>query len=170
MGWSGLNVSAWLVVALRGARPAQPARPRRLAQTPPELGVYSPKKHGGALYCNAVASFRSQLTSVTPTARIASATGVPCATSTSAWRSLETISSGVCLFLRIVILRLALVSHTSGRTTSKGADHRPQAQRGVNAKTLRQALENWGSCDILVNNAGIQHTVPLAEATRDVWD
>src|ERR1044071_5211044 len=57
MGWSGLNVSAWLVVALRGAWPAQPvggaqpARPRRLAQTPPELGVYSPKRHGGAWYC-----------------------------------------------------------------------------------------------------------------------
>jgi len=31
-------------------------------------------------------------------------------------------------------------------------------------------VENWGGCDILVNNAGIQHTVPLAEATRDVWD
>jgi 3-hydroxybutyrate dehydrogenase len=31
-------------------------------------------------------------------------------------------------------------------------------------------VENWGGCDILVNNAGIQHTLPLAEATRDVWD
>src|SRR3954454_5180220 len=123
MGWSGLNVSAWLVVALRGARPAQPARPRRLAQTPPELGVYSPKRHGGAWCCSAVASFRSQLTSVTPIERTASATGVPCATRPSTWRSLDTISSGVCLFLRIVILRLALVSHTSGRTTARGADH-----------------------------------------------
>src|SRR5215217_6213870 len=36
--------------------------------------------------------------------RIASVTRVPCATRTSTWRSLETISSGVCLFLRIVIL------------------------------------------------------------------
>src|SRR5215207_4350094 len=43
-------------------------------------------------------------TSVTPIERIASATGVPCATRTSTWRSLEMISSGVCLFWRIVIL------------------------------------------------------------------
>src|SRR3954454_13768577 len=43
-------------------------------------------------------------TSVTPIARIASATGVPCATRTSTWRSFATISSGVCLFLPIVIL------------------------------------------------------------------
>src|SRR3954463_4367799 len=54
-------------------------------------------------------------------ARIASATGVPCATRPSTWRSLATISSGVCRFVRIVIL-LRLASHTSGRTTSKGAD------------------------------------------------
>src|SRR5215210_1349700 len=54
--------------------------------------------------------------------RIASVTRVPCATSTSTWRSLETISSGVCLFLRIVIL-LRLASHTSGWTTPTGADH-----------------------------------------------
>src|SRR3954468_15365824 len=52
-------------------------------------------------------------------ARIASATGVPCATRTSTWRSLEMISSGVCLFLPIVIL-LWLRSHTSGWTTPTG--------------------------------------------------
>src|SRR4051794_27792379 len=63
--------------------------------------------------------------------RIASATGVPCETSTSTWRSLDTISSGVCRFLRIVILRPALVSHTSGRTTSTGADQQ------------RDHLEEW---------------------------
>src|SRR4051812_15764537 len=34
-----------------------------------------------------------------PDVRIASATGVPWATSTSTWRSLATISSGLCLFL-----------------------------------------------------------------------
>src|SRR5919199_2621162 len=109
MGWSGLNVSAWLVVALRGAWLTQPARRRGLAQTPPELGVYSPERHGGAWYCSAVASFRSQLTSVTPIERTASATGVPCATSTSTWRSLDTISSGLCLFLDMgsVLLRLS---------------------------------------------------------------
>src|SRR4028118_2163606 len=63
-----------------------------------------------------------EATSVTSIERIASATGVPCATRTSTWRSLEMISSGVCLFLRIVIL-LRLKSHTSGWTTPKGADH-----------------------------------------------
>jgi len=31
-------------------------------------------------------------------------------------------------------------------------------------------VANWGGPDILVNNAGIQHTVSLAEATRQVWD
>src|SRR3954471_22698327 len=45
-----------------------------------------------------------QPTSVTPIARIASATGVPCATRTSTWRSFAAISSGGCLFFPIVIL------------------------------------------------------------------
>jgi hypothetical protein len=42
----------------------------------------------------------AELGSVTPIERIASATGVPCPVITSTWRSLATISSGVCLFLR----------------------------------------------------------------------
>src|SRR4051812_9167815 len=52
---------------------------------------------------------RSYVTSVTPIERTASATGVPCATSTSTWRSLDTISSGLCLFLDMgsVLLRLS---------------------------------------------------------------
>src|SRR5215211_2664889 len=54
--------------------------------------------------------------------RTASATGVPCATSTSTWRSLATISSGLCLFLGIAVL-LRLESHTSGWTTPVAADH-----------------------------------------------
>src|SRR4051795_11860601 len=62
-----------------------------------------------------------QPTSVTPMARIASATGVPCATRTSTWRSLEMISSGGCLLLIVILLRLR--SHTSGWTTPTGADH-----------------------------------------------
>src|SRR3954467_13066356 len=71
-------------------------------------------------------------------ARIASATGVPCATRTSTWRSLEMISSGVCLFLPIVIL-LWLRSHTSGWTTPTGADqsrglHLGRASRCENAE------------------------------------
>src|SRR3712207_9326226 len=41
------------------------------------------------------------MTSVTPIARIASATVCPCATRTSTWRSFATISSGLCLFLDI---------------------------------------------------------------------
>src|SRR5215211_4248121 len=50
MGWSGLNVSAWLVWVLRGAWPAkpvgmaQPARPRRWAQTPPEPGPVAQRR------------------------------------------------------------------------------------------------------------------------------
>src|SRR3954462_15443451 len=53
--------------------------------------------------------------------RIASATGVPWATRTSTWRSLATISSGLCLF-RDMDPSSLLRSHTSGRTTSKGED------------------------------------------------
>src|SRR5918998_2428722 len=68
-----------------------------------------------------IQQFVSEPTSVTPIERIASATGVPCATRTSTWRSLATISSGVCRFLRIVIL-LRLKSHTSGWTTPMGVD------------------------------------------------
>src|SRR5215207_2758811 len=52
----------------------------------------------------AIQQLVSEPTSVTPMERIASVTRVPCATRTSTWRSLETISSGVCLFLRIAIL------------------------------------------------------------------
>src|SRR5215204_5513208 len=61
--------------------------------------------------------------------RIASATGVPCATSTSTWRSLDTISSGVCLFLPIVVILLRLRSHTSGWTTPTGADQESRGRR-----------------------------------------
>ena len=61
IGWSGLNVSSWLVWTLARAWPAQPARPRRRAQTPPELEACSPETHAGARCCHGVASFRSQL-------------------------------------------------------------------------------------------------------------
>src|SRR5918997_3317268 len=47
----------------------------------------------------AVEQLVPELTSVTPIERIASATLRPCETSTSTWRSLATISSGLCLFL-----------------------------------------------------------------------
>lgn len=35
---------------------------------------------------------------------------------------------------------------------------------------LMAAVSAWGGPDILVNNAGIQHTAPLAEMPREVWD
>lgn len=41
------------------------------------------------------------MSSVTPIDRTASSTGVPCAVSTSTWRSLATISVGLCIFLPI---------------------------------------------------------------------
>ena len=47
----------------------------------------------------AVEQLVPELTSVTPMERIATATDRPCAVSTSTWRSLATISSGLCLFL-----------------------------------------------------------------------
>jgi hypothetical protein len=50
------------------------------------------------------------VTSLTPIARIASATACPGATSTSTWRSLATISSGLWCFLAIsVLLRLKAI-------------------------------------------------------------
>ena len=50
----------------------------------------------------AVEQLIPELTSVTPIARTASATGRPCAVSTSTCRSLATISSAVCRFLAIL--------------------------------------------------------------------
>ncbi|WP_223476543.1 3-hydroxybutyrate dehydrogenase [Oricola indica] len=35
---------------------------------------------------------------------------------------------------------------------------------------MMEAVAAWGGADILVNNAGIQHTAPLAEMPRSVWD
>src|SRR5918997_4762757 len=49
----------------------------------------------------AVEQLVPELTCVTPIERIASATGRPCAVSTSTCRSFATISSGLCLFLDI---------------------------------------------------------------------
>ena len=50
----------------------------------------------------AVEQFVAELTSATPIALTASATGRPCAVSTSTCRSLLTISSAVCRFLAIL--------------------------------------------------------------------
>jgi hypothetical protein len=54
-------------------------------------------------------AFDDDLTSVTPIERTASGTGVPWAVSTSTWRSLAIISSGLCLFLDMgsVLLQLS---------------------------------------------------------------
>ncbi|WP_298676040.1 3-hydroxybutyrate dehydrogenase [uncultured Lentibacter sp.] len=35
---------------------------------------------------------------------------------------------------------------------------------------LLQAVQAWGDVDILVNNAGIQHTAPLAQMPREIWE
>ena len=64
-----------------------------------------------AVVCNFRHTYRSS----------ASATGRPCAISTSTCRSFATISSAVCLFLAIYLILLGQ-NHTSGRTISKGAD------------------------------------------------
>jgi 3-hydroxybutyrate dehydrogenase len=37
-------------------------------------------------------------------------------------------------------------------------------------KAMMDAVSAWGGPDILVNNAGVQHTVSLADATREIWD
>src|SRR3954453_4209379 len=78
---------------------------------------------------------------------MASATGVPCATRTSTWRSLETISSGVCRFFRIVIL-LRLGSHTSGWTTPMGADQAEERGR-TQALGRDRHLQDAGSAGAL---------------------
>ena len=35
---------------------------------------------------------------------------------------------------------------------------------------MMEAAAAWGPIDILVNNAGIQKTVPIGEATAEIWD
>jgi 3-hydroxybutyrate dehydrogenase len=37
-------------------------------------------------------------------------------------------------------------------------------------EAMMRAVAEWGGADLLVNNAGIQKTVPLAEATPEIWD
>ena len=63
----------------------------------------------------------------TMTGGTASSTGVPCAVSTSTWRSLPTISSGLCILLPIPGPPQAK-SDTLSRTTSVGADQLRRAQ------------------------------------------
>jgi hypothetical protein len=86
-------------------------------------------------------------TSVTPIEATASATFWPCATRTSTWRSLATISSGVVpLHLaRHPVLR-AVQRHTSGWTTSVGAAQRLQATCALYELRLRTYLDSWPSC------------------------
>jgi len=62
------------------------------------------------------------VTSLTPIWRMTSAISWPCEIKTSAYRSLETISSGLCLFFGIAVL-LLVKRHSSGRTTFQGEDH-----------------------------------------------
>jgi hypothetical protein len=94
----------------------EPAMQQRRARTPREPAGGSPARHAGEPRCHVSSSSRSQLWPPAacrrslhpavhleadlrdPEERIASATEVPCATSTSNWRSLAMISSGLCLF------------------------------------------------------------------------
>lgn len=41
---------------------------------------------------------------------------------------------------------------------------------GAAIEAMMSEIARWQSLDILVNNAGIQRTVPLAEATAEIWD
>ncbi len=70
----------------------------------------------------AVEQLVPELTSVTPIERIASATGRPCAVSTSTCRSFATISSGLCRFLDIDPSSSWPKAIPQGGT-SQGADH-----------------------------------------------
>src|SRR3954454_3271354 len=108
------HLGSWGPAAQRGMRP------NRIVMASPALDDDLSFSEG--VEDLAIQQLVPQPTSVTPMARIASATGVPCATRTSTWRSLDTISSGVCLFWPIVSLRLALMSQTAGQTTARGAD------------------------------------------------
>src|SRR6478609_9186350 len=81
----------------------------------------------------------------------------PCETRTSTCRNFATISSGVYRFFGIAVL-LHVKRHSSGRTTSKGEDHRPPdrfvettqaacegrtrtAQTLISERNARQAIE-----------------------------
>jgi hypothetical protein len=84
---------------LRSRRPVA-----QRSMRPHAVGVLSPARdHNFGLPQRvenlSIQQFVSQPTSVTPIERIASAMLRPCETSTSTWRSLATISSGLCLFL-----------------------------------------------------------------------
>ena len=94
----------------------------------------------------------SEPTSVTPIERTASATGVPWAVSTSTWRSLAIISSGLCLFLDMgsVLLQLS-------RAIPQG---RP-LQRGRINRTLRA----WVFTYQKHNNRNNGATDPLHKAS-----
>src|SRR3954468_10130001 len=101
MGWSEVDVSAWLVWVRRGAWPAEPAGRRKLAQhlrsrrsvaqgrmRADGVVIASPAlDHNSGLPQGVkdlpIQQLVPQPTSVTPRARIASVTGVPCATRTS---------------------------------------------------------------------------------------
>src|SRR5918911_254736 len=83
-----------------------------------------------------------QLT-VMPIARIASATVCPCASRTSTWRSLATISSGLCLFRDIAVLLQAQEPYV-------GSDH---FKGGGSAGGVRAGACRAVSCAILASYA-----------------
>src|SRR5215213_7790872 len=81
------HLRGWRLVAQRRMRPDRIVMPSPALDHDPGL------LQGGEDL--AIQQLVPQPTSVTPIVRITSATVCPCETSTSTWRSLETISSGV---------------------------------------------------------------------------
>jgi transposase InsO family protein len=69
------------------------------------------------------------------------ATGVPCPLSTSIWRSLATISSGPCFFLRAIERSSSSAEATWGWTTSRGAGH--DAEIFYSLQEARIVIEGW---------------------------
>src|ERR671917_710120 len=113
----------------------RPVRPHRVVVTSPALDddLRFPQR-GEDL---PIQQLVPKPTSVTPMERTASATGVPWAISTSTWRSLATISSGLCLFLDRgpVLLRLSRAIPQGGPLQGGRINILRQQQQGCNVIT-----------------------------------
>src|SRR3954470_10231066 len=104
-------------------------------------------------------------------ARIASATGVPCATRTSTWRSFATISSGGCLFLPIVILlRLSRAILQDG-PLQRGRINRPDTGRDIPMTRKKDDGQRIACCEEMgleVGAAQARHSHIEQDATESV--
>src|SRR4029453_10521600 len=79
--------------------------------------------------------------------RIASATGVPWATSTSTWRSLATISSGLCLFLDMDPSSFGSEGILQGGPLQRGRISNERGRKAVWASCVASFLPHFrGSC------------------------